>query len=260
MSERSTVRTLLSTGLVTGLATGLALAAVPPGAATEPGHSLALTGPAAAGIGTPSTMTATGTVPADVFLNRYVNVYAIPQSVLASCPADYTAGMNAAYGSSSAGGTTVANHVQVEGGFSVPIVWTPTHAGTFLLCGYLHEGVETMAYAQHVMSVSGAATPPAPPTPGTPGTPGTGQSAPDMLTATGLKRKGARLVCTRGTWSGSPTSYSWVWKVDGKRKAKATSSKLRVTRALRGSKVRCGVVATNAAGSTTGLSRTLKVR
>ena len=69
------------------------------------------------------------------------------------------------------------------------------------------------------------------------------------------QRSGGRLVCSRGKWSGAPARFSYRWTVDGRRKAGAAKRTLRVTRKLRGRSIRCGVTATNAAGSTTAVSR-----
>ncbi|QIK74464.1 hypothetical protein [Nocardioides piscis] len=85
-------------------------------------------------------------------------------------------------------------------------------------------------------------------------------SAPGKLTAPRLVSRGRRLACSPGTWSGNPTSFSYRWKVGNKVKPGATAPKLRVTRALHGKRVSCGVVAGNAAASTTAWSRRVTVR
>jgi hypothetical protein len=241
---------LLTTGVAALATTMMVGSLATPSQAAEPGHALSLTGSATAQVGTPTTLQASGTVPAGLLLNRYVNVYAIPASVTSACPGEFSNAMQLAYASSAQGGDTVANHVQVDGTFSVPIAYTARAGGAFLLCGYLHEGVETMAAAQHGVSVasgSGSAAPPA-------------AAAPVSTARPTVARKSAKLVCRKGVWSGSPTSYAYVWRVNGKKKAGATKRTLPVTRSLEGKRVRCGVTARNGAGTDTAYSRTLRVR
>jgi hypothetical protein len=252
---KSAAKTRFATGRRRPLATAVATTAVSlvaatlagPGLAAEPGHSLTLTGPSTAQVGAPSTLQASGTVPDGVLLNRYVNVYAIPAGVTSACPAEFTNAMQLAYASSSQGGDTVANHVQVDGTFSVPIAYAPRAAGTFLLCGYLHEGVETMAAAPALRVT-------------VPGSGGPAAAAPVSTSKPTLVRKAAKLSCRKGAWSGRPTSYAYQWRVNGKKAAGATKRTLPVTRALDGKRVKCGVTARNAAGAATAFSRALRVR
>jgi hypothetical protein len=75
-----------------------------------------------------------------------------------------------------------------------------------------------------------------------------------------VKRSGRKLACAAGSWSGSPSGYAYSWLIDGHARRKATSSKLTVTRALRGHKVRCRVTASNDAGEASALSAPLKLR
>ncbi len=87
----------------------------------------------------------------------------------------------------------------------------------------------------------------------------TGAARPENVARPKVTRSGRRLVCSRGTWSESPSRYRYQWRVNGKRTARASGRSLRITRAMRGRKVQCGVTATNAAGSTTAFSRALRV-
>ena len=119
-----------------------------PAAAQVP-HSLSLSGPPTATVGQPSVLQAAGTVSDDpsVFLARYINAYALPTSVVATCPATYQNALQIKDSTIAQGGQTVALSVPVDGSFSVPIAFTSTAAGPFLVCGYLHEGVGTDAMA-----------------------------------------------------------------------------------------------------------------
>ena len=227
----------------TTVSAAVLIGAVSAGPATaQDGHSLSLSGPTSGTAGQAMTLTASGTVPDDVFLQRYVNVYAIARSVVPTCPATYQGALQVKDGSTAEGSDTVAVVVPVDGTFSVPIAYTPSRAGTFILCAYLHELSETFTVAQHDVTVSG----------GGDGGGGGGEVArPAALRKPQVKRSGSKLTCQKGRWSGAPTSFAYHWVVDGKVKTGATKRRLRVTRAVRGTRVRCGVTATNAAGSQT---------
>ncbi len=239
---------------VLSLSAALATALPTAASADEPGHSLALAGPASAQIGVPAVYQASGTVPADVFLNRYVNVYALPTSVVTACPAEFTNAMQLAYASSAQGGETVANTVQVDGSFSVPIAYTARVAGGFLLCGYLHEGLETMAtgFAPVSVPASGGG--------GGGTTPDPVVQPPSNVEKPKVVKKPGKLKCVRGSWSGAPTSYAYAWKAGDKRVKGATARTLKITKALRRKKVSCRVTARNSAGKATVWSRGFRVR
>lgn len=242
------MRRSLNLTTVTAVAVGGLVAATVAAApvAADTHFSLSLTGPNSAATGQAVTMQATGTVPSSAFLNRYLNVYALPSSVVSSCPATYQSALQIKDNTTSQGGETVALSVPAEGNFSIPVAWTPRYTGTFLLCGYLHEQVGTDASATHVMTISGSAG-------------GGTVSKPANVVKPKVKDKGTRLVCTRGSWIGDPTRYRYQWRVDGVRKAGATERTLRISSKIRGKAVRCGVTAANAAGSTLALSRTYRV-
>ncbi len=75
-----------------------------------------------------------------------------------------------------------------------------------------------------------------------------------------VARAGRRLTCTRGTWSGAPTSYRYAWSVVRRKGTVGRRSSLTVTSRLRGHQVECSVTAKNSAGSATAASRPLRVR
>ena len=235
---------------------------VAPSAAID-GDTLTVAGPATGTVNTPVVLTASGVL-ADHYLDRWLEVFALPTAVVSSCPASVMNAPTVAAGSSTIGGDLVATAVHAGNAqpYSIAIVWSPRVPGTYLICTYLNHQIYTDVLHQHSIKVSGpVATPPPPvvtPAPPVVTPPGT-VSAPVRITAPRLVRRGPRLVCSRGTWSGSPTSYAFAWKV-GKRITGATSSRLRVTRSLRGRTVSCGVVAANAAGSSTAWSRRIRVR
>jgi hypothetical protein len=229
----------------------VALAVTAPPASAQD-YTLSLTGPPGATTGQTVQLNASGTNSTSGFLQRYLNVYAIPTSVLASCPATYQGAIQVKENSTGAGSETVANHVpetaDAAGSWSAPIVWTPSVPGRFNLCAYTHEGAGTDATATHAMTISA---------PGGGGA--NGVAKPANVKRPKVVRRGRKLTCSRGRWSNGPTSFSYRWVVNGRRR-KGASRTLAVTRKLRRRSVRCAVTARSAGGSTTVLSRPLRVR
>ena len=148
---------------------------------------------------------------------------------------------------SSTGGDLVAfderENFDASGAFSNPNAFTATAPGKVLFCGYTDDGAtDTLAIASAITTVTPAVVKP-------------GNTAKPRV-----KQAHNTLTCGRGSWSGSPTSFSYRWLVNGKAKAGARAPTLKVTRSLHGRSVRCAVQASNAAGSASALSAPLKVR
>jgi peptidoglycan/xylan/chitin deacetylase (PgdA/CDA1 family) len=74
----------------------------------------------------------------------------------------------------------------------------------------------------------------------------------------GRPRAGRTLVCTRGTWSGSPSRYVFTWRRDGK-PVVGHASAFHVRTADRGHILRCFVTARNAMGFATAASGSVRV-
>ncbi|HEX2160756.1 MAG TPA: hypothetical protein VHF88_02950 [Thermoleophilaceae bacterium] len=227
-------------------------------------QSLSLTGPSSATVGQPVTLQASGTVPEDAFLTRYINAYAIPTSALPSCPATYQGAIQAKDAAAAQGGDTVAVVVPVEGNFSVPILYTGKVPGQFLICAYLHELAVTEAVASHAISVAaqgggGGGTPPPSGGPVVGGDDDAKPPRPAVVKKPKVKRARGKLVCNRGRWSGNPTRFAFHWKVNGKRKAGAKRKTLKITDSLEGKSVRCGVKAIGPGGSRTVVSPSVRV-
>ena len=211
-------------------------------------YTLNLSGPASATVGHATIMQASGSNPPDDFFSSWLDVSAIPTSVLATCPADYLNAAQVARSSYADGGDVVVTaqreNVDAAGNFSFPFGYTPTKAGRFLLCGYTNDGATwTHTTASMTVDVSGGST--------------TGR--PSNVKKPKLTRAGGKLVCSRGVWSNSPSDYSYSWFVDGRRKKGATGRRLAITRSLRNHAVRCKVKASNAAGSKTAASRAMRL-
>ena len=166
------------------IATAAAIACIGATAATataqEPGYSLALTGPASRPSASPVVLTASGAKPASEFFSSWIDVFAIPVSVLPTCPADHMNALQIADATYAQGGDTVARALEVESAetsFSKPVVYTPRLAGQFLLCGYLNDGLHyDYATASLALNVGGAAA--------------------DRLRRPAQRRRGSRCPCS----------------------------------------------------------------
>lgn len=70
-----------------------------------------------------------------------------------------------------------------------------------------------------------------------------------LPTVTGTPAVGQTLTCTNGSWSGSPTSYSYGWNRNGNSIAGQTTNTYTVQSGDAGQNISCFVRATNAAGT-----------
>jgi hypothetical protein len=131
--------------------------------------------------------------------------------------------------------------------FSIPFKLNFARAGTFLLCGYTEYLDDTAAATSLTVTVP----PPAPPVPVI--------VKPANTTRPTITRSGSRLSCRAGVWSGAPTHYGYAWFVSGRGMMGVHAQTLRISRALRGHRVQCGVTASNAAGVTTARSNSYHV-
>jgi hypothetical protein len=97
----------------------------------------------------------------------------------------------------------------------------------------------------------GGSVPPPPPPPPT-------INRPVNVQKPGITRSRRKLTCNRGTWSNHPTRYTYRWIITGRAKG-ASGRTLTVTHKLRRHRLRCVVTASNAGGSGTATSATLRV-
>jgi hypothetical protein len=246
-SAGARISTLTAAGIL-----GLGVGATP---ALGQTHTLNLSAPSStAVVGQTIVIQASGSNEQEpiVDFSSYLTVVAIPTSVLSACPADYSSGKQVALSSGAQGGEVLDEyHSEDEdaaGNFSMPVAYTPGTPGRFLICGYTDDAATTtLARASLGLTVEGSA--------------GSGPAAePASVKRPRVRRSGKKLVCQRGSWSNNPSRYSYGWLVNGKRKRGARGRTLGVTRKLRGRKVQCRVTAHNAAGTTTALSRRLRIR
>jgi hypothetical protein len=232
----------------------LALGAAAAPALGQGTYTLTLSAPPTATVGQTTIIQASGSNPPDDFFSSWLDVSAIPTSVLSACPAGYLNASQVAGSAVAQGGEVVANgqreEVDAAGNFSMPVGYAPRLAGRFLICGYTNDGATgTLATASLIINVeaaSGSGTAPL--------------AAPANVARPRVRRSGRTLVCERGSWSNDPRRYSYAWLVDGERRRGARLRTLRVTRGLRGRRVQCSVTASNAAGAATAISRALRIR
>jgi hypothetical protein len=235
---RGTLRWQQCVATAGGILIALALTASP----ALGNYTLNLSAPATAGVGQPVVIQATGSNPPTDFFSSWLDISAIPASVLSACPAGYLNAFQVASSTGAQGGEVVARAVREDvdaaGNFSIPSVYTPAVPGRFLICGYTNDGAAgTLATASLVLRVQGQ-----------------GIARPANISKPRVRRFGRKLVCKRGSWSNGPTRFSYAWLVNGKAKKGARRQKLPITRKLRGRRVQCKVTASNAAGSRTVVS------
>ena len=256
-SAGARISTLTAAGIL-----GLGVGATP---ALGQTHTLNLSAPSStAAVGQTIVIQASGSNEREpiVDFSSYLTVVVIPTSVLSACPADYSSGKQVARSSGAQGGEVLDEYHRegedAAGNFSMPVAYTPGTPGRFLICGYSDDAATTtLATASLALTVEAAAGP----APGPAAGPAPGPAAkPARVERPRVRRSGRKLVCQRGRWSNNPSRYSYGWLVNGKRKRGARDRTLGVTRKLRGRKVQCRVTAANAAGATTALSRSVRIR
>lgn len=251
---RATPRVLLAIAV-------LGLAIVPGTAVGDPGYTLTVSGPARVTPGQTLIFHAAGANPPTDFFSSWLDVSAIPTSVLATCPEDYLTASQIADDAHTQGGERVVvgqrETVDANGNFSIPFGYSPRIAGSHLLCAYSNDGA-TYTLAKSSLSVSVDAGDPPPPIAPQPqrSTP----TKPVNVSKPRVVRSARKLVCRRGTWSHSPRRFAYRWLVGGKKKRGATTSRLAITRSVRGRMVRCAVTASNAGGRTVAVSTAVRGR
>ena len=224
--------------------------------------TLELSGPPAGQAGEPTIVEATGTAPppADYWFPIWLDLVVVPAGLVPTCPANYLDGDQVAVHTFKAGGEVLTPYAlrvrpDAAGGFAHAVGYTPRVAGTMRLCGYIEDGL-TYTHVSTSMTLDVRPADVQPPPAGQP----PAAQPPRAVRRPRVTRAGKRLACAPGRWSGDPGGYAYSWVVGGRRKDGATRPVLRVTRRLRGRKVRCAVTATNAAGATTARSPALRVR
>ena len=73
----------------------------------------------------------------------------------------------------------------------------------------------------------------------------------------GTSTVGSNLSCTTGTWSNTPTAYTYQWLANSTSITNATSNTYTLTLTEKGANISCNVTATNIAGSATANSNSV---
>jgi hypothetical protein len=135
-----------------------------------------------------------------------------------------------------------------QGPFSISTYVPITSPGHFQICAYSVLITDTAAWASTLVTIApNAVARPA-------------VARPTVTATPRVTRSGGRLHCSRGSWSGSPTSYTYRWRVLHRPGAAGEGPTLALTGSLHGQAVECSVSATNAAGSATATSPPFKSR
>jgi len=231
---------------VAALVAGVAAFALVSAPALADAFTLNLSLASSGTVNTPIVVTATGNDPTGGGA-LYLEIDAIPTTLVTSCPTGY---LN---GSELAASTSMGQHVAFDqpedfdasGNFSNVNAFTPNAVGQYLLCGYTDDGAtDTLATASMTTNVT-ASAPIA--------------SKPVNTAKPRVTRAGNTLSCSTGRWANDPKKYSYRWLVAGMVKPGAHGRTLGSAHKLRGHTVQCSVTASNSAGSTTATSTAFKV-
>lgn len=130
----------------------------------------------------------------------------------------------------------------LAGQFKISVPFTPGGRGSVVICAYTlsttnEAGYADVAWASEAVTLTAKAPP-----------------KPTVVSRPRVTRSGNRLRCSRGRWSGNPTSYAYRWKVIHKAGTVGRGPTLSPTRKLRGRTVECLVTANNSAGRATATS------
>jgi hypothetical protein len=130
-----------------------------------------------------------------------------------------------------------------SGPFDISTPFEPGGSGTLQVCAYSVYVTDDAAWAQTDVKIAAAL------------------QAPRATVRPRVRRSGRTLTCGRGTWSGSPTGFTYRWRVGRGHPGEAQRTpRLHVSSRLHDRTVSCTVTATNAAGSGHATSRAVRLR
>ena len=211
------------------------------GSALAADFDLTLSAPGGAVVGKPLLITADGNNPPPALYPHrvYLEMYWMPQSVVAACPS--TSGTAYQLALTTGGyylSTGQQEPVDENGHFTIPVGFTPAKPERTLVCGYSTDAVgNNYAMASLTIDIGGGVR---------------------NLGRPRVTRAGSTLTCSRGRWKGAVQKYSYRWLVDGR--DKTHTRRLRVTGSLRGHRITCSVTVDGPAGSATATSPGLRIR
>lgn len=178
----------------------------------------------------------------DVPLSYGLDVFVVNAAKLGSCDQSESAELNDVTNTNAGRLLTFESlNEGPSGPFSIPVKFTPGGPGQLLVCAYSVYVTDDAAWASAEARISPAHSKPA------------NRRLPRVAIAHG------KLGCSRGSWSGSPTSFSYRWLVAGKPSRLARRARVSLPGHLRGRRVQCAVTASNSTGRATATSRPLTV-
>jgi hypothetical protein len=134
-----------------------------------------------------------------------------------------------------------------DGAFQIPLRFTPGGFGPLLVCVYSMYITDDAAYGSTEVQIA------------PPKGHGHGGAKPHNTGRPRIERSGARLTCTRGRWTGHPTSYRYRWRVGSGGFTAGRGAHMSIPGKLHGRTIACQVTASNAAGHASRTSKPFKV-
>lgn len=190
-----------------------------------------------------------------------LDVFAKDPTVDPTCAPDYMSESNNAMNDPGESRAVVGDWQGMGTSFSVPFSIVFPNSGSVLLCGYSIWITDTAASGQLTFQVAGSSASQGQGAGnGSSGNQGQAVAKPVNERRPRVTRSGRQLLCSTGTWSGAPVAFSFRWSTGRHAIAHARGSRLRISRALRGHRVRCSVTAANAGGTATAASPAIEVR
>jgi hypothetical protein len=229
---------------------GFAVAAQPAAAAT---HYIHMSAPARIPVGSSALINIDGTVapPAEFWDMSWIEVVALPGTLMAECPGDADSAGSIAEESGNILAIAMRPNADEAGSFANSVALTARAAGPVMICGYLYNEVG-YTWAAALLRLEVVA--------GDGGTTGgaAGGEGPVSLRRPWVTHSGRRVVCHKGAWSNART-YAYNWYVDGSLR-RTTSPRPVVPAAFLGHRFACKVTAYGPGGSTSAMSRTVRLR
>lgn len=250
--QGQTSRTRL-TGVIVALALlGLAVAAQSAAAAT---HYIHMSAPARIPVGASAVISIDGVVapPAEFWDASWIEVVALPGTLMAECPGDADSAGSIAEESGNILAIAMRPNSDEAGNFANSVALTARAAGPVMICGYLYNEVGytwAAALLRFDVVASGEG--------GTTGGTAEGEK-PVSLRGPWVTHSGRRVVCHKGSWSNA-RSYAYNWYVDGSLRRTTSPRPVAPLPGYLGHRFACKVTAYGPGGSTSAMSRTIRLR
>jgi hypothetical protein len=234
----------------------LGLAAAQPAAAAT--HYIHMSGPARIPLGASGVINIDGVVapPAEFWDASWIEVVALPGTLMAECPGDAGSAGSIAEESGNILAIALRPNSDEAGNFANSVAFTARGVGPVMICGYLYNEVgytwaAAMLRLDAVPADGGAGV--------TGGGGGTQQKGPVSVRRPWVTHSGRRLVCHKGAWAGA-RSYAYNWYIDGSLRRETSPRPIAPVPAYLGHRFSCKVTAYGNGGSTSAMSPTIRLR